>query len=95
VSDHRHVPEPGESIYVSKSSWAPALFAIGAIGMIGGIYAAGFLFNPRNYMIVGAIIALLAFRSMVRDGIRGFYRLPRNQRVHSAALPIEQITLDD
>jgi hypothetical protein len=95
VSDPRHVPEPGESIYVSKPSWAPALFAVGAIGIVCGIFANGFMFPAWFYAAAGAVIALFAFRSLVRDGIRGFYRLPRKQRVHSAALPIEQITLDD
>ena len=87
--------EPGESIYLPKSSWAPVFFAAGALGLVCGIYAAGFMFNPMLYALAGLILVLFAFRAMVRDGIRGFYRLPRKQRVHSAALPIEQITLDD
>jgi uncharacterized membrane protein len=95
MSEPRRVTEPGESIYVPKSSWAPVFFAFGALGMVCGIYAAGFMFSPWVYSLVGLIVVLFAFRAMVRDGIRGFYRLPRKQRVHSAALPIEEITLDD
>jgi len=92
--EHRHVPEPGELIYTPKSSWAPAFFALGGIGLVCGIYAAGFMFSPYVYSVAGALIVLGAFRSLVRGGIRGYFRLPRRQKVQSAALPIEQITLD-
>jgi uncharacterized membrane protein YfcA len=92
MSEHRHIPEPAETIYLPRSSWAPAFFAVGAIGLICGIYAAGFIFAPFVYAIVGAIFLLAAFRSIVRGGIRDFYRLPRKQRVRSAALPIETIS---
>jgi hypothetical protein len=93
--EHRHVPEPGELIYRPTTSWAPALFALGAVGLLAGIYAAGFIFSPYVYSVIGAVIVLAAFRSIVRGSIRGYFRLPRRQRVHSAALPIEQIHLDD
>jgi hypothetical protein len=93
MSEHRHIPEPGELIYAPKPSWAPAFLALGAIGLVCGIYAAGFIFSPFVYAIVGAIFALGAFRSLVRGAIRGYFRLPRKQRVRSAALPVEQINL--
>jgi hypothetical protein len=93
--EHRHVPEPGELIYRPATSWAPALFALGAVGLIAGIYAAGFIFSPWVYSAIGAVLVLAAFRSLVRGGIRGYFRLPRRQRVQSSALPIEQIHLDD
>jgi len=93
-SEHRHVPEPGELIYQPKPSWAPVFFALGALGLVCGIYAAGFIFSPYIYSIAGAIVILAAFRSLVRGGIRGYFGLTRRQRVHSAALPIEEITLD-
>jgi len=92
--EHRRVPEPGELIYLPKPSWAPVFFALGAIGLICGIYASGFIFSPYIYSIAGAIVILAAFRSLVRSGIRGYFGLTRRQRVHSAALPIEEITLD-
>jgi hypothetical protein len=92
--EHRHVPEPGEMIFTPKPSWAPAFFALGAIGLVCGIFAAGFMFSPYLYSIAGAIIALAAFRSLSRGAIRGYFRLPRRQHPHSAALPVEQITLD-
>lgn len=91
MSDHRHIPEPGESIYAPRPSWAPAWFAIGAVGLVCGIYAADFIFAPYIYAIAGAVIALAAFRSLVRGAIRDFYRLPRKQRVRGAALPVETL----
>lgn len=93
--EHRHVPEPGELIYQPKPAWAPVFFALGAVGLVCGIYAAGFIFSPYLYSIAGAVIILAAFRSLVRGGIRSYFGLTRRQRPQSAALPIEQITLDE
>ncbi len=92
MSEHRQVSEPGELVYAPKSSWGPAFFAFGAIGLLCGIYASGFIFAPFVYAIVGAVFALAAFRNLIRGSIRGYYALPRQQRVRSAALPVEQIT---
>jgi hypothetical protein len=93
--ERHHVPEPSEMIYRPRTSWAPPIFALGAVGLIAGIYAAGFVFSPWVYSTVGAILVLGAFRSLIAGGVRGYYRLPRRQRVRGAALPIEQIRLDD
>lgn len=93
MSEHRHVPEPGEMIYASQPSWSPAFFALGAIGLVCGIYAAGFIFAPFVYAIVGAVLVLAAFRNLVRGAIRDYFRLPRRQRVRSAALPVETIAV--
>lgn len=87
----RRVPEPGEAVYTPQPSWAPAFFALGALGLVCGIYAADFIFAPYVYAVIGAVIALGAFRSLVRGAIRDFYRLPRKQRTRSAALPVETI----
>lgn len=92
MSEHRRIPEPGESIYLPRPAWAPAFLAVGAVGLIGGIYAGGFIFSPFVYSIVGAILALAAFRSLVRGAIRDYFRLPRRQSVRSAALPVETIS---
>ncbi len=92
MSEHRQIAEPGEMIYAPQPSWAPAFFALGAVGLIGGIYAAGFIFSPFIYAIIGAILALGAFRGLVRGAIRGYYRLPRKQHVRHAALPVETIS---
>jgi hypothetical protein len=93
MSEHRHIPEPGELVYLPKPSWAPVFFAIGAIGLVCGIYASGFIFAPYIYAVVGAILVLAAFRSVVRGAIRGYFRLPRRQKVRGAALPVETISI--
>lgn len=92
MSEHRNIPEPGELIQAPRSSWAPIFFAIGAIGLVCGTYAGGFLFAPYVYAIIGAVFALAAFRSLVRGAIRDYFSLPRKQKVRGAALPIETIS---
>jgi uncharacterized membrane protein len=79
-------------VYAPKPSWGPAFFALGLLGLVGGIYAAGFIFPPIVYVVVGAVFALAAFRNMVRSAIRGYFSLPRRQHVPSAALPVETIS---
>jgi hypothetical protein len=93
MSEHRQIPEPGELIYLPRPSWAPFFLALGAVGLVCGIFAAGFIFPPFVYAVVGAIFVLGAFRSLVRGAIRDYYRLPRRQHVRSAALPVETIVL--
>lgn len=91
MSEHRHVPEPGEMIFASRPSWGPVFFAAGAVGLVCGIYAGGFIFAPFVYAVVGAVFALAAFRSLSRSAVRDYFRLPRRQHVRNAALPIETI----
>jgi hypothetical protein len=93
MAEHRNIPEPGEMVYTPAPSWGPAFFAIGALGLICGIYAAGFIFAPFTYAVIGAIFALAAFRNLARSAIRGYFRLPRKQVVRAAALPIETISV--
>lgn len=92
MADHRQVPEPGEMIYTPSPSWAPIFFALGVLGLVAGTFASGFMFPPYIYAIAGAIILLVAFRSIVRDSIRSYYRLPRHQEKRGAALPVETIS---
>jgi hypothetical protein len=92
VTEHRQIPEPGETIYLSRPSWAPVFFAIGALGLICGTYAAGFIFAPKIWGLLGAIFALAAFRSIVRGSARDYFRLPRRQETRGAALPVETIS---
>jgi len=92
MSEHRNVTEPGELIHASQPSWAPVFFAMGAIGLVCGTYASGFIFAPYIYALVGAVFVLAAFRSLVRSAIRSYYALPRKQRVRGAALPVETIS---
>ncbi len=92
MAEHRQVPEPGETIYLPRPSWAPVFFAMGALGLICGIYAGGFIFAPYIWGIIGAISFLAAFRSIVRGSIRDYYRLTRRQETRGAALPVETIS---
>ena len=75
-----------------QPSWAPVFLAAGVVGLICGTFAAGFIFSPYIYAVLGAILVLAAFRSIVRGSIREYYRLPRRQETRSAALPIEPIS---
>jgi hypothetical protein len=94
MSEHREIPEPGEMVYAPRPSWAPVFVALGATGLICGIFAAGFIFPPFVYAIAGAIFLLGALRSLIRGSIRTYFGLVRRQRVRGAALPVETITLD-
>jgi hypothetical protein len=80
-------------VYAPKPSWAPAFFALGLLGLVAGVYAAGFIFPPVVYAVAGAILAIAAFRVMARSAVRDYFRLPRRQHPRSAALPVEKITL--
>ena len=96
MADHRHVPEPGEAVYPSRPSWTPAIFAFALALTVCGIFAQGFMVRGWIYSIIGAVIALFAFRAMVKDSIRSYYSLPRKQHVRGAVLPVETIsTLKD
>lgn len=79
-------------IYAPRPSWGPVFLAIGVLGLVCGTFASGFIFEPRIWFILGAIIALAAFRSIVRGAIRDYYRLPRRQETRGAALPVETIS---
>jgi hypothetical protein len=92
MAEQRQVSEPGEMIYTPRPSWAPAFFALGAVALICGIFAGGFGFPKIFYSVIGAIIVLAAFRSIVRGAGRDYYRLPRRQETRGAALPVETIS---
>jgi hypothetical protein len=90
VSGHREIPEPGELIYMPRPSWAPIFFAFGVALAVCGLFIE-FMVTGWIYSVIGGIVALAAFRSMVRGAIRDYYRLPRKQKVRGAVLPLEQI----
>ena len=94
MSEHRHVPEPGETLQVPRPSWGPALFALGAIGAVAGIYANGFVFSAFIWSYIGIVILLFGLRAIVRTSVRSYFSLPRRQDAPSATLPVEQIRLD-
>jgi hypothetical protein len=84
--------EPGELVYIGRPSWAPAFFALGAIGAVCGIFAEGFMVRGWIWSIIGGVIALMALRVMIRDAVRDYFRLPRRQRVRGAVLPVQTIS---
>ena len=90
--EHRHIPEPGELVYQPRSSWAPAVFAFALALTVCGIFAEGFMVRGWIFSIIGGVVALFAFRSMVREAIRDYYRLPRRQHARGAVLPVETIS---
>jgi hypothetical protein len=90
--EHRHIPEPGEMVYQPRSSWAPAIFAFALALTVCGIFAEGFMVRGWIYSIIGGVVALFAFRSMVRDAIGSYFSLPRKQQVRGAVLPVETIS---
>jgi hypothetical protein len=94
AAEHRHIPEPGETIQSPRPSWGPLLFAVGATAAVAGIYANGFAFSAFIWSYLGIILLLFAFRAIVKSGTRGYRELPRRQHAQSATLPIEQIKLE-
>jgi len=92
VSEHREIPEPGELVYPSRPSWAPAVFAFAVALAVCGIFAEGFMFRGWIYSIAGLIVLCFALRGMIRGARRDYFRLPRRQRVRGAVLPVEKIT---
>jgi hypothetical protein len=87
MAEPEPIREPTELIYAPGPSWAPLFFALGAMMMVNGIYGEGFLFRGWVYLLVGAIVALAALRSMIGSGVRDFYRRPRKQAQSTAVLP--------
>ena len=79
-------------IYAPRPSWGPIFLALGALGLVCGTFASGFIFEPKIWALLGAIIFLAAFRSIVRGAVRDYYRLPRHQETRGAALPVETIS---
>jgi hypothetical protein len=91
VSADRNIPEPGEMVYPSRSSWAPLVFAFAAALALCGVFIE-FMFPGWIYSVAAGIVLLLALRSMVRGAIRDYFRLPRRQDARGAVLPVETIS---
>jgi hypothetical protein len=92
MSEHREIAEPGELVYRSRPSWAPAVFAFAAALAVCGIFAEGFMFRGWIYSLAACVVLLFALRSMVKGAVRDYFRLPRKQRVRGAVLPVEKIS---
>jgi hypothetical protein len=91
VDRDREITEPGEIVYLPRSSWAPAIFAFATALAVCGIFAEGFMVRGWIYSIIGVVVMLAALRSLVRGAVTDYYRLPRRQRVRGAVLPVEKI----
>ncbi len=92
MSEHRHIPEPGELLYRPRPSWAPAIFAAAIALAVCGIFANGFMVPSWIFSIIGGIVALFALRSLVKNATHSYFKLPRKQHVRGAVLPVEQIS---
>ena len=94
MSEHRRIPQAGETIQTPRASWGPALFALGAIGAVVGIFANGFVLSAFIWSYVGIVILLFGFRAIVRSATRSYFSLPRRQETRPATLPVDQIYLE-
>lgn len=83
----QRIPPASEQIYLPRPSWSPAFAALGIALLVVGIFAKGFLVTGWVYSAFGAIILLVALRSMVATAAREFMLLPRRQPRHYAVLP--------
>jgi hypothetical protein len=92
MSERRDIPEPGELVYPSRPSWAPAVFAFAAALAVCGVFAEGFMLRGWIYSIAGLVVLLFALRAMVRSATRDYFRLPRRQKTRGAVLPVETIS---
>jgi hypothetical protein len=81
------IPQPTELIYLPRPSWSPIFCVLGLVLLVTGIFGEGFLFRGWVYMIVGAVIALLALRSLISASAHDFYERPRRQRQSTSVLP--------
>ena len=81
MTDGPQIPEPTELVFVPGSSWAPVLLAVGAAGVVVGLFAGW------PYAVAGAIVALGAFRAWIRRTGDDIARLPRQQRLSTSVLP--------
>jgi len=91
MSEQREIREPGELVYAPRPSWAPAFFALGALGAVCGIFI-HFMVPGWIYSVIGAAILLFALRSMVKGAEHDYFRLPRRQHARGAVLPVETIS---
>jgi hypothetical protein len=87
MAERDQIAEPTEIVYLPRPSWGPPFLALGAAMIVNGIFAQGFMVRGWVYMVVGAVVALAALRTMITAGVRDFYERPRRQRPHTAVLP--------
>ena len=92
MSMERKIPEPGEMVYATRPSWAPAFFAFAAALAVCGVFAEGFMVRGWIYSMIGIVVALFALRAMIKSATRDYFRLPRRQKARGAVLPVETIS---
>ncbi len=81
MDDDRRNGEPLELVYLPDSSWQPALVAFGLAAVLAS------LFTWWPYGVIGAVVALFALRSWIKDAREDFSKLPRKQRIATAVIP--------
>jgi len=86
------ITKPTETIQLPAPSWAPAVFALGVLGLVAGLFANDFMFPSWYYAVAGFFFCLFSLRSMIKKGRRAFYSLPREQGDARAELPVESFT---
>ena len=86
------ITKPTETIQLPAPSFAPAVFALGVVGLVAGLYANDFMFPAWFYAFVGFFFCLFSLRSMIKKGRRAFYSLPCEQEDARAELPVESFT---
>lgn len=93
MSQSKQITTPTETIHLPAPSWNPAIFALGLLGLTAGQFATGYIFPTWYYTVAGAILVLVSLRSMIKNGRRDFYSLPREQEDVRAALPADSFRL--
>lgn len=86
------ITKPTETIQLPAPSWAPAVFALGVLGLIAGTFASDFMFPAWSYAAAGFFFCLFSLRSMIGKGRRAFYSLPREAEADRAQIPNESFT---
>lgn len=75
-------PPPTERVFLSDSSAAPALLALGIAALVVGLYA----WWP--YAAAGAAIALISLIGWLRANRRDIARMPTDQHTDTAPIPL-------
>ena len=75
---------PTELIYLPPASAAPALVALGLAAVIVGLFA----WWP--YSVAGALIALIALISWLRQNRAGIAAMPNEQEMDTAPIPLRK-----
>src|ERR1044072_3342543 len=87
MNEPRSIPEPGELVSLPRSSWVPAILAFALALTLCGVFIS-FMLPGWIYAIIGGVVALFAFRNLVRGAVRDYFRVPRDQRGRGAGRPV-------